>query len=99
MGKTAASFLTTANYSAGDLVLYDGKLYVFTSNHSAGAWDDSDVATYDNLTELDVARIIAGSENAQKATAYVDTISISVQAIVSGSRYKGILTNAEDPRN
>lgn len=31
-------------YTAGDYVLYEGKLYKFTANHAAGAWDASHVA-------------------------------------------------------
>ena len=39
----ADSFDVTKNYSIGDLVLYDGLLYRFTSQHGAGAWNSSHV--------------------------------------------------------
>ena len=46
-------FSTTTNYVVGDRVAYNGKVYVFTSNHSAGAWDseDADIET-ENRTAL-----------------------------------------------
>ena len=40
----AAEFDATAAYTTGDLVVYDGALYKFTSDHAAGAWSSSDVA-------------------------------------------------------
>lgn len=36
-------FSTSVDYAVGDLVIYDKTLYKFTSAHSAGAWDPSDV--------------------------------------------------------
>ena len=39
----ADSFDVTKNYSIGDMVLYDGLLYRFTSAHAAGAWNSSHV--------------------------------------------------------
>ena len=40
-----AEFDATADYVEGDVVVYatDGKVYKFTSDHAAGAWDSSDV--------------------------------------------------------
>lgn len=42
-GIAASIFKTTTAYSAGDYVLYEGKLYKFTADHAAGAWTGSDV--------------------------------------------------------
>lgn len=42
--KNAPAFSTSVTYAEGDLVKYtDGKTYVFTAAHSAGAWDADDV--------------------------------------------------------
>jgi hypothetical protein len=38
----AANFDTTKNYSAGDLVEYEGGLFRFSSDHSAGDWTGTD---------------------------------------------------------
>ena len=36
-------FSTSVAYSAGDKVQYNQHAYVFTANHSAGAWTGTDV--------------------------------------------------------
>ena len=40
------AFSASAAYAVGDLVIKDNKLLVFTTAHSAGAWDDADVEPY-----------------------------------------------------
>jgi len=40
----APAFYAGTNYVAGQYVTYSGKLYRFTSNHSAGVWNSSHVA-------------------------------------------------------
>ena len=47
------AFSELTNYSIGDYVTYLGDLYVFTSNHSASAWDASDVVKTNVLSLLD----------------------------------------------
>lgn len=42
----ATAFDAAASYSAGDVVAYDGVVYVFTAAHSAGAWTGSDASVY-----------------------------------------------------
>lgn len=37
-------FSTTADYSSGDFVMYNGILYRFTESHPAGAWTGGDVS-------------------------------------------------------
>lgn len=37
-------FSTTADYSSGDFVMYNGILYRFTESHPAGAWTGEDVS-------------------------------------------------------
>ena len=39
----ASVFDVTKNYTAGCYVYYEGKLYQFNADHSAGAWDPTDV--------------------------------------------------------
>lgn len=39
----ATEFSATTNYTAGCFVYYEGKLYQFNADHSAGAWDATDV--------------------------------------------------------
>lgn len=41
----APEFSSSAAYSAGDYVLYQGTLYRFTADHAAGAWTGSDAVT------------------------------------------------------
>lgn len=57
----ATEFSTGTNYTAGNFVYYEGKLYQFNADHSAGAWDPTDVAEA-NVTDQIVsnASAIAG---------------------------------------
>lgn len=41
----APPFRTTDDYAKGDVVQYLGRAYRFTTNHSAGAWNQSDVTS------------------------------------------------------
>lgn len=48
LNPTVPSFISDAfsverSYSTGDIVIYENKVYVFTSNKSAGAWDSTKV--------------------------------------------------------
>lgn len=97
MGATAANFSTVKAYAKDDLCLYDGVLYKFTSSHSAGAWSGTDVQAVDGNEQQDLTRILSGMDNAVKATAYVGTV-VFEPALISGTKYKYILTNALDPR-
>lgn len=47
----ADDFDETATYAVDDLIVYGGNLYKFTTAHSAGAWDLSEVSTI-NLVSL-----------------------------------------------
>ena len=57
----AAEFDTATNYAIGDMCVYQGDLYKFTSAHTAGAWASGDVAqtTVDDLIDALDARITA----------------------------------------
>ena len=41
------AFLTTEAYSTGDKVYYNNKLWVFTTDHTAGAWNAEHVTDFD----------------------------------------------------
>ena len=41
------AFLTTEAYSTGDKVYYNNKLWVFTTDHAAGAWNAEHVTDFD----------------------------------------------------
>ncbi len=48
----AANFSASTSYDVGDLVLYEGYLYKFTSEHSAGAWIGTDAVQITICGEL-----------------------------------------------
>ncbi len=49
------SFSTAADYSEGDVVYYENKLWRFTSDHPHGGWSESDVEEYSIKDILDAA--------------------------------------------
>lgn len=52
----AFPFSTNANYSKNDYVIYNGVLYRFVNDHSAGAWNANDVTQVtatDDITDLE----------------------------------------------
>jgi hypothetical protein len=97
MGKEAREFSTSTNYVIGDLTLYGGYLYRFTSNHSAGAWNSAHVVEVDHQVEPKLTRLLAAYDNAEEAAEYGESFVFTPQQI-NGTRYKYILTNGPDPR-
>ena len=93
MGQTAAKFSSSENYAIGDLCLYKGDLYVFTSVHSAGAWNSSDVKAYDDSTEEEIEIILAGYKRVLNDVDFANAAVFDVSQI-EGTRYKYVLTNA-----
>lgn len=72
----ADAFSTSTAYAVGDYVVHSGALYRFTSAHSAGAWDASDVVEDTVCDELaDVKSAITHINNDQSDVKYSDTIS------------------------
>ena len=74
----APGFLVSSNYSIGDYVTYLGQLYVFTADHSAGAWDSSHVASAsighilnNKLNADDIANVFSATKIYYKGD-YVD---------------------------
>ena len=97
MGKEARNFSTATAYSIDDLVLYNGKLYQFIQNHSAGAWDPDDVIPFDTEIQQQIERILTAYDNAEKSADFVETV-VFEESLIEGTRYKYIFTNAADPR-
>lgn len=95
--NVAEAFSTSRSYASGDLTIYGGDLYRFTVSHPAGAWNGAHAARVDDSTQEDLTRILAGTENAEKASDYVDTV-VFAPAQMMGTRYKYTLTSAADPR-
>lgn len=44
MDMITGQFSTESDYSEGDIVIYDKKLYVFTTDHTAGQWNSLEVS-------------------------------------------------------
>lgn len=90
----AAEFDATAAYTTGDLVVYNGALYKFTSDHAAGAWSSADVAatTVDDLIDAVNSRIDTAVANiadivGSLADAFDATASYSTgDVVVYGSK-------------
>ena len=98
MSTEARKFSSSQNYAAGDLVVYSGVLYEFTSAHNAGAWTGEDAVRVDQTIQPALTRIMAGADHARRSTAYAETI-IFEPGQIEGTRYKYVLTNADDPRD
>lgn len=79
-------FSASEDYAAGDAVLYDGVLYIFTSTHLAGAWTGSDVvgSTVDSISKSRYLRYDRAQSlsSAQKATAK-SNLGISSDIVIS----------------
>lgn len=99
MGKEARKFSTSTSYVIGDLTLYGGYLYRFTSNHSAGAWNPAHVVEVDHQIEPKLTRLLAAYDNAEEAAEYGETFSFTA-AQIKGTRYKYTLRSGDgtDPR-
>lgn len=65
----APEFNTTTAYGVGDYVIYDGSLYRFTSAHSVGAWNNSQVVEIKAVGQYVTAGKLSGSILGSNATA------------------------------
>lgn len=86
----ATEFSDLTNYNAGDLVYYEGALYEFQVDHTAGAWETSEVIQKD-LSDI-VTTLKSGLTNILSAglfsvacTAGVNKFSRSTATLLSGS--------------
>lgn len=82
----AREFSTSTAYAKGALVLKDGNLYRFTSAHSAGAWNSSQVEAVDSST-AELTLYVSGYYRATAAAAYGARISFT-PSLISGDRYQ-----------
>ena len=92
MRKTAAKFSSSVSYAVGDLCLYEGSLYIFTSSHT-GAWNSSHVAAYDDRTANSLDKLLDQYAKAQAAVAFGNAL-VFEPAQITGTRYKYVLTTA-----
>lgn len=72
----APLFSTSTAYIAGQSVIYDGKLYRFTSSHSAGAWNPSHVA----LTDVNAEKLGINASSSSDLDSYLDTGFFAVRS-------------------
>ena len=80
------AFSTSAAYAVGAFVSYNGKVYKFTSAHSAGAWNASQVA------ESNVTEYVAANAYSIKSG-----ITIASEGVaVSGNKYIKLDVNANN---
>ena len=84
----APVFNTATAYSKGDMVNYNGALYVFTANHSAGAWTGSDAVQTKVSSEL--SSLKSGLTN---VSSEVETIK---NGIVYGFHIDGSVSDPSD---
>lgn len=69
------TFDTATAYAVGDVVIYDGDLYKFTSAHAAGAWDSSDVSATTVVALINAALATANSN--------IGTAKAAVEALIA----------------
>lgn len=81
----ATEFSDLTNYNSGDLVYYEGDLYEFQVDHTAGAWETSEVIQKD-LSDI-VNSLKSGLMNAEDAiiTPSSDYTKLGSGAIDSGN--------------
>lgn len=70
----ATEFSATTAYTAGCFVYYEGKLYQFNADHTAGAWDPTDVVEA-NVTDQVVSNASAIAGLTASDVAYDNTTS------------------------
>lgn len=68
LGMISGTFSDAVDYEKGDVVIYEDALYKFKADHTAGAWDATEV---DAKT---VAELIAEAEPESLTTAQVNTL-------------------------
>ena len=90
-GAVAPVFSETATYAVGDVVTYNGKLYKFTSSHSEGSWDNSEVTEITTWYEK--------ADNGAVAPVFSETATYAVDACVmyQGKLYKFLSAHSPGP--
>ena len=80
----ATEFSTETTYTAGNFVYHEGKLYQFNADHSAGAWDSTDVVEA-NVTDQVVSNASAIAGLTASDVAYDNTDSGLTATEVQGA--------------
>lgn len=70
------NFDSTKSYSKGDVIIKDGVLYVFISDHAAGEWDATEVSETDILSILSEMQQSGATPSGQSAV-YKPLLNIS----------------------
>lgn len=86
----APEFNTTTAYGVGEYVTYDGSLYRFTSAHSAGAWNSSQVVEIKAVGQY----VTAGKKSGTTLGLYATAEGYSTTASGDYSHAEGYLTTA-----
>lgn len=75
VGLGFSNFSTDSTYESGDIVVYGGELYKFTSSKSAGAWDSTKVTTttFDQLLAEGSIEVTATDVTSKSQTPLVIT--------------------------
>lgn len=80
----APTFSEDATYSAGTLVYYDGSLYKFTEDHTAGEWDPSEVTPTSAAAEF----IEANAAIDELKNTLTDSVTVTKE---SGETYSALI--------
>lgn len=94
------SFSTAADYSEGDVVYHDNKLWKFTSDHEHGAWDESEVDEYSIKDILDALAESIGGDKFRviaEALTFLDArLKVAEELLVANTGLPDIRVNSID---
>lgn len=94
--NVADDFSTSTAYTAGDCVIYNGNLYRFTTDHTAGAWNANQVEQVNLITVIDEnGKAIWGeiSGNITDQTDLMELLAVTIDKTVYVSASTGADTN------
>ena len=83
----AGTFSSASAYSAGDYVIYNDLLYVFTSDHAAGSWTGTDAAQVKVGTELSALKEDI-KDNYAKNDGYYDGMTVGNAEQIVGTVFE-----------
>lgn len=81
----APAFSTSVNYTAGQYVTYNGALYRFTTDHSAGAWNSAHVTATNLGSEINSLKSAFLYSSMLKPISVIQNAKITSDTISSGS--------------
>ena len=79
----ATEFSTETSYTAGNFVYYEGKLYQFNADHSAGAWDPTDVVEANVTDQIVSNKAVIDGLTASDIAYGDDTVKDALDAVMS----------------